>query len=27
MIVIDQLLKDLEKQATDLKQTIERFSM
>lgn len=27
MVVIDQLLKDLEKQATDLKQTIERFSM
>lgn len=27
MIVIDQLLKDLEKQAMDLKQTIERFSM
>nr|WP_146737740.1 methyl-accepting chemotaxis protein [Bacillus tropicus] len=27
MIAIDQLLKDLEKQATDLKQTIERFSM
>ena len=27
MVVIDQLLKDLEKQAADLKQTIERFSM
>ncbi len=27
MIAIDQLLKDLEKQATELKQTIERFSM
>ncbi|EJQ54943.1 hypothetical protein IEQ_00283 [Bacillus cereus BAG6X1-2] len=27
MVVIDQLLKDLEKQATDLKQTIKRFSM
>ncbi|MFP3379050.1 methyl-accepting chemotaxis protein [Bacillus sp. SIMBA_069] len=27
MVVIDQLLKDLEKQATELKQTIERFSM
>lgn len=27
MVVIDQLLKDLEKQATDLKQTIERFLM
>ena len=27
MIAIDQLLKDLEKQAADLKQTIERFSM
>ncbi|GAB6436635.1 methyl-accepting chemotaxis protein [Bacillus luti] len=27
MVVIDQLLKDLEKQATNLKQTIERFSM
>nr|WP_312752883.1 methyl-accepting chemotaxis protein [Bacillus mobilis] len=27
MVLIDQLLKDLEKQAADLKQTIERFSM
>ncbi|MBJ7996156.1 methyl-accepting chemotaxis protein [Bacillus mycoides] len=27
MVVIDRLLKDLEKQAADLKQTIERFSM
>ncbi|PEC20642.1 methyl-accepting chemotaxis protein [Bacillus cereus] len=27
MIAIDQLLKDLEKQLADLKQTIERFSM
>ncbi|MDF9448863.1 methyl-accepting chemotaxis protein [Bacillus toyonensis] len=27
MIAIDQLLKDLEKQSADLKQTIERFSM
>ncbi|MED1103668.1 methyl-accepting chemotaxis protein [Bacillus paramycoides] len=27
MVVIDQLLKDLEKQAADLKRTIERFSM
>ncbi len=27
MIVIDQLLKDLEKQSVELKQTIERFSM
>ncbi|HDR3498637.1 TPA: methyl-accepting chemotaxis protein [Bacillus toyonensis] len=27
MIAIDQLLKDLEKQSVDLKQTIERFSM
>lgn len=27
MVVIDQLLEDLEKQASDLKQTIERFSM
>ncbi|TCW54406.1 methyl-accepting chemotaxis protein [Bacillus thuringiensis] len=27
MVVINQLLKDLEKQAADLKQTIERFSM
>nr|WP_156576763.1 methyl-accepting chemotaxis protein [Bacillus luti] len=27
MVVINQLLKDLEKQATDLKQTIERFLM
>ncbi|MED0873311.1 methyl-accepting chemotaxis protein [Bacillus mobilis] len=27
MVVIDQLLEDLEKQAADLKQTIERFSM
>lgn len=27
IVVIDQLLKDLEKQAADLKQTIERFSM
>ena len=27
MVVIDQLLKDLEKQAAEFKQTIERFSM
>ncbi len=27
MMAIDQLLKDLEKQSVDLKQTIERFSM
>ena len=27
MVIIDRLLKDLEKQAADLKQTIERFSM
>ena len=27
MVVIDELLKDLEQQAADLKQTIERFSM
>ncbi|KAB2450867.1 methyl-accepting chemotaxis protein [Bacillus sp. CH126_4D] len=27
MVLIDQLLKDLEQQAADLKQTIERFSM
>ncbi|MBJ8104843.1 MULTISPECIES: hypothetical protein [Bacillus cereus group] len=27
MVVIDQLLKDLEKQEADLKQTIEQFSM
>ena len=27
MVVIDQLLKDLEQQAENLKQTIERFSM
>jgi len=27
MVLIDQLLKDLEKQSADLKQTIERFSM